>query len=182
MPKARDIFNFENAKYAPLRDPSRAVIAAYQDANRFYDTAQEYVYIEQGMTFLSRFIHHRAHEFPQRFDSFIEMLHERHLMGEYPATDELNWREELKNIDDVFYLLIRVLDHIQEALERFRDVTDNADFRPMALFTEELMAQNSADYTQILALWNRWNDEGGSKTSFDSWVEKIMRSEDEENE
>ena len=88
----------------------------------------------------------------------------------------------MKNIDDVFYLLIRVLDHIQEALERFRDVTDNADFRPMALFTEELMAQNSADYTQILALWNRWNDEGGSKTSFDSWVEKIMRSEDEDDE
>ena len=182
MPKARDIFNFDNPKYAPLRDPSRAVIASYQDANRYYDTAQEYVYIEKGMTFLSKFIHKRAHEFPKRFDSFIDMLHERHLMGEYPSTEELDWKQELKSLDDVFYLMIRVLDHIQEALESFHVVTDNANFRPMALFTEELMAQNSADYTQILALWNRWNDEGGSKTSFDSWVEKIMNEEDEEDE
>ena len=180
MPKARDIFNFDNPKYAPLRDPSRGVIAAYQDANRFYDTAQEYVYIEQGMPFLSRFIHKRAHQFPKDFDSFIEMLHERHLMGEYPSTEELDWKQELKSIDDVFSLLIRVLDHIQEALESFHRVTDNADFRPMALFTEEMMAQNSAKYTKILALWNRWDNEGGSKTSFDSWVEKIMDEEDDD--
>lgn len=179
MSKAKDIFNFDNPKYAPLREPSRRVIAAYQDANRYYDTAQEYVYIEQGMPFLSQFIHERAHKFPERFDTFIEMLHERHLMGEYPSTDELNWREELHNLDDVFYLLIRVLDHIQEALEAFHNVTDNPDFRPMALFTEELMAQNSALYTQIIALWNRWDEEGGSKTSFDSWVQKIIEEEND---
>ena len=178
MAKLKEIFNFDNPKYAPLREPSRAVIKAYQDANRFLDTTQEYVYIEQGMIFLSKLIHNQAHEYPKRFDEFIEMLHERHLMGEYPATPELDWKAELKSIDDVFGVIVRVFDEIQEALEGFHRVTDNADFRPMALFTEELMAQNSKDYTLFLQLWARWNEDGGSKTSFDSWCEKFLEEEE----
>lgn len=174
MPKVKDIFNFDNPIYAPLRNPSREVIKAYQDANRYFDTTQEYVYIEQGMKYLSKIIHEQAHEFPKRFDSFIDMLHERHLMGEYPSTEELNWKEELKELDDVFDIVIRVFDNIQEALEKFHEVTDNANFRPMALYTEELMAQNSKDYTKFLELAFRWQNDGGSKTSFDSWCKKLL--------
>ena len=74
MPKVKDIFNFDNPIYAPLRNPSREVIKAYQDANRYFDTTQEYVYIEQGMKYLSKIIHEQAHEFPKRIDSFIDML------------------------------------------------------------------------------------------------------------
>lgn len=179
MAKLREIFNFDNPKYAPLREPSRAVIKAYQDANRYFDTTQEYVYIEQGMVFLSKIIHSQAHEFPKRFDAFVEMLHERHLMGEYPATDELDWRSELENIDDVFELLIRVLDNIHDALESFRKVTDNAEFRPMALYAEELMLENSRTYTKFLMLWARWDENAGSKTSFDSWCQKIIDNTEE---
>lgn len=180
MLKAKDVFSFDNPTYAPLRDGSRKVIQAYQNANRFFDAAQEYVYIEEGMPFLSKFIHKRAHTFPKKFDSFAEMLHERHLMAEYPATPELDWREELKAIDDVFYLLIRVHEDINEALEEFRNMTDNAIFRAMSLFSEELMLQNSREYTKILELWFRWDNDGGSKTSFDSWCEKILDEEDDE--
>lgn len=169
MPKAKDLFSYDIEPFASLREPARAVVSAYQTANRFFDTVQEYVYIEQGMPFLSHAIHARAHEFPLRFDTFIDMLHERHLMGEYPATPELDWRAELKDLDDVFSIIIRVLDTIRKALEDFRAKTDNSDFREMALKTEELMLQNSADYTKFLQAWVRWDEEGGSKTSFDSW-------------
>lgn len=181
MATLKEIFNFENSKYAPLRDSSRAVVKAYQDANRFFDTAQEYVYIEAGMKFFSRIIHNQAHEFPKRFDKFGDMLHERHLMVEYPSTPELNWKEEFKDgVNDVFPFLIRVLDNIQEALDIFHSQTDNANFRPMALFAEELMAENSADYTKLLELWARWDKERGSYTSFDSWCEKMLNNEEEE--
>lgn len=174
MQKAKDIFNFDNPLFRPLREPSREVIKAYQDANRYFDTTQEYVYIEEGMPILAKIIHTEAHEFPKRFDKFVDMLHERHLMGEYPATEELNWREELKDLDSVFDLLIRVLNNIQDALENFHKVTDNSQFRPMALLTEELMAENSKVYTKFLQLWFRWNNDGGSKTSFDSWCHTLF--------
>ena len=39
--KAKDIFNFDNPKFAKLRDPARAVIGKYQEANRFFDSIQE---------------------------------------------------------------------------------------------------------------------------------------------
>lgn len=174
MPKAKDIFNFDNPVYSVLREPSRQVIKAYQDANRFFDTTQEYVYIEEGMPNLAQIIHKQAHEFPKRFDKFGDMMHERHLLIEYPETPELNWREELKDLDSVFDLLIKVFDNIQEALEKFYKVTDNEKFRPMALFAEEMMLENSKDYTKFLEIWFRWNNDGGSKTSFDSWCKHLF--------
>lgn len=168
--KVRETYSYDNPLFAPLRDPARAVIAAYQNGNRFFDTVQEYALIEEGMPNLSTVIHRQAHQFPGRFDSFAEMLHERHLMAEYPETPEMDWREELKGIDDIFRCLMAAFEEIQTALENFRKVVDNADFRPMALKAEELMTQNSADYTKFLDMWARWDNEGGSKTSFDSWV------------
>lgn len=166
----RKKYSYDNPEFGVLRDPARAVIAAYQNANRFLDATQEWVLIEEGMPNLSRVIHLQAHAYPARFDAFAEMLHERHLMAEYPATPEMDWREELKDLDDVFRAVLAAMDDIQDALEEFYAVTDTAQFRPMALKTEELMAQNSADYTPFLQMWARWDNDGGSKTSFDSWV------------
>lgn len=166
----REKYSYDNAEFAPLRDPARAVIASYQDANRALDTIQEFVLIEEGMPNLASVIHNQAHLMPPRFDKFAEMLHERHLMAEYPATAEMDWREELKGLDDVFRCVIDAMEDIQDALEAFHAATDNPWFRPMSLLTEELMAENSADYTKFLDMWARWDNDGGSKTSFDSWV------------
>ena len=166
----REKYSYDNPEFSVLRDPARAVVAAYQDANRALDAIQEYALIEEGMPGLSAAIHYEAHLMPARFDSFADMLHERHLMAEYPATEEMDWREELHDLDDVFRCVINALEDIQDALENFRDVTDNAKFRPMALFAEGLMTQNSADYAMFLNMWAKWDNDGGSKTSFDSWV------------
>lgn len=173
-------FTFDNPKYAPLRNPAREVIGAYQTANRFLDTTQEVLYIEYGMKYLSRLVHNLAHEMPKRFDKFGDMLHERHLMTEYASTPELDWREELKSVDDCFAMVIRVLESVQEALEKFHVVTDNAEFRPMALKTEEFMLQISEDYTMFLQLWKRFNVEKGSLTSFDSYCAKFLHDEDDD--
>ena len=170
MATIRENFSYDNPKFGVIRDPARGVIAAYQNSNRYLDTIQEYCLIEEGMPNLSAVIHHQAHAYPGRFDRFAEMLHERHLMAEYPLTPEMDWREELKGLDDVFRCVLGAMEEIEEALEAFHAVVDNAAFRPMALLTEELMAQNSADYTFFLELWARWDNDGGSKTSFDSWV------------
>ena len=165
--KARDIYNYDSEPYAALRDPARNVVAAYQQAARFLDTVQESVYIEHGLVHTARVLHNLAHEMPKRFDEFGDMLHERHLMTEYPATPELT--ERVEDMDKAFEIVIAVLDDIQAALESFREVTDNATFRPMALKAEELMLQNSRDYTRILDMWAMW-DKSDSATSFDNWA------------
>lgn len=167
-------YGFDKPEFAALREPSRAVIAAYQTANRFMDTTQEYTLIELGMPYLAEALHRMAHEFPKRFDAFGEMLHERHLMAEYPATEELDWQEELHDVDDVFEMCIRILENIGEALENFRTVTDNGVFRAMSLFAENLISENSRDYTKILAAWKRWDEDGGSRTSFDAWCKHFF--------
>lgn len=176
--KLKDKFNFDKAEYAPLRDSSRAVNKAYLDGNRFLDATKEYVYIEQGLKNCSEIIHRQAHKFLRLLDDFGDMLHERHLMQEYPETPELNWREELKDMDGVFDFIVRVFENVQEALETFHKETDNAQFRPMALYVEELMLINSKDHTKFLELWAIY-DEGGSATSFDSYCKQYLESEDD---
>jgi len=175
--KARDIYNYDNPKFAPLREPMRAVVSAYQAANRYFDTCQEYTLIEQGLVATSKWLHSIAHTFPLDFDGFIDVLHELHLMGEYPETPELDWRKELTDMQDVFGLCAKVLENNQEALETFYAVTDNAELRPLALKAEEMMLANSAKRTELLEGWAMY-DEGGSKTSFDNWIKHLTDKED----
>lgn len=174
--KLRDIFNYDNEKYGRLRDSARAVSNAYLTANRYLDQCKEFLYTEFGTVNFSNVVHGSAHTQLERLDIFGDLLHERHLMQEYPSTEELDIREEVKDMNDIFALIVRIYDNVQEALEKFHAVTDNADFRPMALKVEELMLANSKDYTKILAIWQRYDTDGGSLTSFDSWVKQYAES------
>lgn len=178
--KLKDIFNFDNEKYALLRDSSIAVSKAYLDCNRFLDSCKEYVYIEEDMPNLSKIIHLQAHKALETLDMFGDLLHERHLMQIYPETPMLDWKSEFKDLDSVFEFVIRTLDNIQEALERFYKATDNAEFRAMALKTEDLMLDNSKDYTKFLEIGFRWQNDGGSKTSFDSWCEEYLEDKEDD--
>ena len=173
----KDVYNFDNEKYGKLRDASVAVNRAYLDANRFLDFAKEYVYIEQGMPNFSEITHRQAHKALEKLDEFGDLLHEQHLMQIYPDTPFLDWRAEFKDVDSVFEFIIRTLENVQEALEKFRAATDNAEFRAMALKTEELMLDNSGDYTKFLEMGFRWQNDGGSKTSFDSWCKRYLEGD-----
>lgn len=175
----KEYFNYDNPKFLPLRQPARDVVDAYQRANRFLDTVKESLYIEHGLIHTSEMVHKLAHEMPKQFDAFGDMLHERHLMVEYPATPELT--ERIESVDKGFEIVITVLDEVQEALEKFHAVTDTADFRPMALKTEELMLQNSQDYTRFLEAWMMYGKRS-SDTSFDNWVLHLLEEEGEADE
>lgn len=167
--------SYKKPEYSMLRDPARGVVAAYQDAARFLDTIKEWVYIEKGMIHTSDFIHNMAHEMPKRFDQFGDILHERHLSIEYPATNELT--EEITDMDQVFEFIVSILDNIQEALDQFHQVTDKGRFKPMALAVEELMVENSKEYTKVLQAWSMWS-QGVGESSFDNWMLHISEVED----
>ena len=94
------------------------------------------------------------------------------------ARDLLDWRESLKSLDDVFELIMQIFDGINAALEKFRKATDTPDFRAMSLKTEELMLENSTEGKMFLELWFRWANDGGSKTSFDSWCKSRLNEEE----
>jgi len=145
------VFSYDAPVYKEIKEPARQVVEAYQNAARFLDTLQEWVYIETGMVHTARKLHVLAHEMPKRFDVFGDILHERHLMVMYPPTPELT--EDIADMNRVFEIAIGILDEIQNALEKFRTAADNPMLRPMALKTEELMMQNSFEYTQILEMW-----------------------------
>ena len=175
----KEYFTYDNAKYAPLRAPARGVVDAYQRAARFLDTVKESLYIEHGLKHTSQMVHNLAHEMPKRFDAFGDLLHERHLMVEYPATPELT--ERIENVEKAFEIIISVLDEIQEALSKFHAETDNADFKPMALAAEELMLENSRDYTRMLEAWTMYG-QATSHSSYDSWVLHLMSKAGDEND
>lgn len=168
------VFSYDNPVYKEIKEPARRVVEAYQNAARFLDTLQEWVYIETGMVHTARKFHLLAHEMPKRFDVFGDILHERHLMVVYPPTPEL--AEDIPDMNRVFEIAIGTLDEIQDALEKFRTAADNPNLRPMALKTEDLMMQNSHEYTQILEMWKMYENLS-SYTSYDSWVKRLMEGD-----
>lgn len=172
--KISEKFSFQNEKYAKIQEISKKVIMSYQTANRWTDSLQEYVYIQYGMPSLARVIHNLAHTFPQKFDKFVDMLHERHLMAIYGATSEVDIAQKIQSFEDVFGFVINILDNIQETLAEFHSLVDNSDLMPMALKVEELMVENSAEYTPFLEMWSRWENNGGSFTSFDNWCKRYL--------
>ncbi|MEG1757805.1 MAG: hypothetical protein RR235_05025 [Oscillospiraceae bacterium] len=169
MPGLNEMFGYSNRIYAPLKEPARRVVEAFQNAARFLDTVQESVYIDAGMPCTSRVIHRLAHDMPKRFDVLGDALHERRLKVEYPPTPELT--EPIEDIDKALEIVTGTLDEIHEALEAFRFIADRAEFRPFALKADELIAQNSAEYTRILQLWAMWDSCGkANAAAYDSWV------------
>ena len=100
MAKLRDIYHYENPRFSPLRDAARRATAAYQNAARGLDTLKEWVLVEFGLVHTADAIHRLAHEQPKRFDVIGDILHQRHLMQEYPETPE--YRERPEDMDGVF--------------------------------------------------------------------------------
>ena len=167
----RDTFNYDTAPYTALKEPSRSVTAAFGRANHFLDTVQEGVYIEAGLIYTSKYIHNVAHKMLKWLDDFSEILHERHLMTIYPPVPQL--AEEFREMNEVFDVVIRIFDEVQEALESFHEASETKELRPLAIKTENLMLEVSAEYTHILEMAKMWENNVGY-TSFDNWVKHLM--------
>ena len=167
MPKLKDYYNYDNERFAPLRNAAREVTGAFGAQNKWLDTMQEWLFIEAGMKHTSDIIHGIAHRALVYLDEFSDILHERHLATEYPATAELD--ERFEDPSEIFEAVVNVVDRTGEALKRLRDRANENDLAPLAIATESLMAKVSREQTVVLALWQMW-DHGVSPTSFDNWA------------
>lgn len=166
--KIADVFNYENSMFSPLRDAARKVTAAMQQANRSLDALKEYVLIEIGLVHTSDAIHELAHKQPGYFDQIGDLLHQRHLMQEYPATEEYTKRP--KDMDEVFEEIIRLLRENDEALRDFIKVCDENAQYALARQAETIQIENSEDCTKFLAAWSMYDSTDASATSFDNWI------------
>ncbi len=166
--KIADVFNYENYMFSPLRDAARKVTAAMQQANRSLDALKEYVLIEIGLVHTSDAIHELAHKQPGYFDQIGDLLHQRHLMQEYPATEEYTKRP--KDMDEVFEEIMRLLRENDEALRDFIKVCDENAQYALARQAETIQIENSEDCTKFLAAWSMYDSTDASATSFDNWI------------
>lgn len=175
MPKLREIYSYDNAAYAPLRGAARRATAAYQDAARGMDTLKEWVLIEFGLVHTAEAIHRLAHLQPQRFDAVGDILHQRHLMQEYPETGE--YRERPEDMDGVFAEVIRFLGEIEKALKECVRVSDELELYPLGRAFENLQMQNSESYEKFLYAWQMYDETDAGAASFDDWMRKLFGEE-----
>lgn len=176
MAKLREIYNYEGPRFSPLRDAARRATAAYQNAARGLDTLKEWVLVEFGLVHTADAIHRLAHEQPKRFDVIGDILHQRHLMQEYPETPE--YRERPEDMDGVFGEVIRLLEDIEDALRDCVGVSEEVGLYPLAREFENLQMENSKSYETMLYAWQMYDKTDGSATSYDNWVEKLFDGEE----
>ena len=161
-------FNFDSPRYAGLREASRGVTAAYQDAAKILDTLKEIVLLDMGLVNTSNVIHNLAHEMPKRFDTLGDILHQRHLRQYYPSTSE--YTAEPETLSDVFGEVINCLDAIENALVDFISTCDELKLYPFARQAETMQIENSQSYEKFLYAWAMFDGEETSPTSFDNWI------------
>lgn len=170
--KLADFYNYDNERFAALRDASRKVTEKMQNANRGLDTLKEWVLIEMGLVNTSNEIHKLAHKQPGYFDQVGDILHQRHLIQEYPATEEYVKRPE--DLDGVFEEVIRMLQESEDALKEFVRAADSLGQYALARQAESIQIENSQDYEKFMYAWNMYDSTDGSATSFDNWIKHLF--------
>lgn len=176
MARLREIYSYDDGKYAALRDAARRATAAYQNAARGLDTLKEWVLVEFGLVHTAEAIHRLAHLQPVRFDAIGDILHQRHLMQEYPATAE--YRERPEDMDGVFGEVIRLLEAIETELKDCVGVCEAAGLYPLAREFENLQMDNSRSYEKFLYAWQMYDATESSGTSYDSWIQALFDGEE----
>lgn len=177
MAKVNERFTYDDPRFAPLRDASRRATAAYQNAARGLDTLKEWVLIKFGLTQTAEAIHRLAHEQPKRFDGIGDILHQRHLMQEYPETPE--YKERPADLDGVFGEIIRMLDEIETALKDCVYEAETANLYPLARAFENLQMQNSESYEKFLYAWQMYDMTDSSATSYDNWIRGLFEGSED---
>ena len=172
--RVKDQYNFDLPQYAGLRDPARAVTDAMLRAMRFMDTCKESVLIEEGMPMTAQRIHDQAHTYGEMWDAFGDILHQRHLIQEFPATPELDERPDLNR---AFEIVISCMDDIGDALGAFIRAAQDAALFSLALDAEELKMQNSRAYTKWLMAAQMW-EQTSDRVGYDKWAGDFLEGAD----
>lgn len=169
--KKRDFYNYDNPKFAGLRDPMRRVMTAYGEAERYFALIKEITWAEFGMKALTNYIHALEHIQPDAVDGFKAIMAEQGLMVEYPSISEL--AEDFPDLDRVFEVCVGIIDETDAALRNFIRIIDaeHSEISALARKMENLQMQNSAERSFLLEAWSMW-DNNPSYTSFDNWMSR----------
>lgn len=165
----QDEYSYE--KFPALREPARRVTASLLNAMRFMDSTKECVLILSGMPETAKQIHGQAHKYGEYWDVFGDILHQRHLLQEFPATPELGERPDATR---AFEIVIACMDEVESALRGFIEAAESENLHPLARAAENLQMLNSDDYTLWLQAADMWERGGMSKTSFEGWIKDLF--------
>lgn len=168
--------NYGPDRWPAMEEPARRVTDAMQRAMRFMDACKEHVLILEGMPLTAQAIHDQAHTYGEMWDEFGAILHQRHMIQEFPPTPQL---DESPDLQRAFEIILACMDEIDKALLDFIEAAEQArELRPLARSAENLQMKNSQDYTKWLEAAKMWEDEP-RKLSYDKWILALFRGDPE---
>lgn len=144
-----------------------AVMAAYQNANKWLDSVKEAIYINMNCPFFSSFVHTLAHTMPARFDKFGDILHTINMEIPYPATAEIS--KKPTNLNEAFTIIFSTLDAIKVALNAFIKCTDEK-YHGMACAAEACLNDIEGEYPMLYRLQAKAKECGEDTITFDKFV------------
>lgn len=177
--RAREYANWDNPRFAPMREPMRRVMEAYGNAEKWFADIKDRVLCDMGMPFLSDAIHKLEHKQPERVDAFADIPHDYHLRLPYPGTPELD-EDFNDDLDRVFEVCVVIVDAVDGALGDFIRVTADGEFNALSLKAEELQMQNTGDRQKLLSAWSMWDTGSMSRASFDNWCRNLFAEDGED--
>lgn len=151
-----------------------AVMAAYQNANKWLDIIKETLLMDQGCVFFSNYVHNLAHTMPVRFDAFGDILHTVDMKIPYPATAYID--SEPADIPQAFDKICSILDAICDSLDKFVEFANANHMRAAAISTESLMSDIANEYTALKRM-RRAYDISGDVIKFDKWVSAYVNNQ-----
>lgn len=156
--------NFD--RFPTVRDPARRVTGALLQGMRFTDTCKDCVLILEGMPLTAAALHEQAHWYGEAWDEFGDLLHQRHLLQEFPATPEL---DEAPDVGRSLEVTLWCLDEADLALQEFARACDGAGLFALARGAEEMSVAVSGQRSRWLQAAKMWENDP-DKLSYDKWV------------
>lgn len=173
MVSVLESYGFE--RWPALRESARKVTDSMQLAMRFMDSCKEVILIVEGMPMTAQRIHRQAHTYGELWDSFGNILHQRHLIQVFPATPEL---DEEPDLTRAFEIILGCMESILTALGDFILAADRAKLYPLGRAAENLQNQVSGDMTRWLEAAKMWDEADGDKLSYEKWIMEFFAGEE----
>ena len=160
---------------SPIELSAEAVMAAYQNANKWLDSIKESIYTAMNSPFFSSFVHKLAHTMPGRFDKFGDILHTCNIKIPYPTT--LVIEREPADVGESIDMIFAILDEIKKSLNNFIQVTDVSN-HGMACAAETLLNDIESEYPMLYRLQGKWN-QCHDTVEFDKYVMQYVDHKDD---
>lgn len=159
-----------------VTESAKAVMTAYQNANKWLDSVKEVIYTQDNCPFFASFVHELAHTMPERFDKFGDILHTVDMEIPYPETAEIP--QKPTSIINAFDTIFMVLDNIKSALNAFIKCTDE-EYHGMSCAAEACLNDIESEYPMLYRLQAKAKECGEDTVSFDKFVGQYVEHKDD---